>query len=207
MSSRTKALLGLAVAVATLWTLVGAAHASRLAFGNELGTGAWRAVWREMTYSIGAETGRCALTLEGSFHSLTITKTRGALIGYVTGATASNCISGSATVLTAGLPWQVQYQGFNGVLPTINSMALRILGFGLRITDSTSRILCLVRSIEEPEEETELFMALTRRSDAVIQSATLSGRLPGCFTPLTFGGTTTSFGTPSPTRSITLTLV
>lgn len=72
---------------------------------------------------------RCPLTLEGSFHSMTIVKTPRLLVGFVTraafGATGS-CTGGAATVLQASLPWHVTYLGFNGTLPRIAGVRLGI---------------------------------------------------------------------------------
>jgi len=209
MSSRTKTLLWLGVVVMTLWTLAGAAAGNRLAFRNELTTNAWRAVWREMEYRGGSLAIRCALTLEGTFHSLTITKTRGALIGYVTGASVSACSSGGATVLTAGLPWHVQYETFTGTLPTISSVRFRIIGFEFRISEPFG-ITCLFRSTEARP----LLMTLNREASGVLRSGTLGGTIASgeeCGLEFTFGGTSTSFGTPppppSPSTAITLTLI
>jgi len=44
---------------------------------------------------------KCNLTLEGSVHSATLTKTVGLLIGYITRASIGPCPTGSATLLTA----------------------------------------------------------------------------------------------------------
>ncbi len=80
----------------------------------------------------------CPVTLEGSFHSATIAKVIGSLIGYITRAIVKNesCTGGNATVLTATLPWHVTYEGFTGTLPSIT--ALRVLlvrpAFRLRVS-------------------------------------------------------------------------
>ncbi len=198
-----------ALAVTMLWIVAAAASANRLAFRNELSTNLWRATWSEMTFSGGFGAGRCALTLEGAFHSLTIVKTRSSLVGTVTAATVSGCTF-SGTLLREGLPWHVQYEAFTGTLPNIGSVALKIIGFEFRIREPAFGITCLFRSTEA----TPLTDTLSREASGVIRSTTLSGTLASgaecAGLRVTFGGTS-SFGTPppppSPPTTITLTLV
>jgi hypothetical protein len=77
----------------------------------------------------------CHVTMEGSFHSRTISKVLEALIGYITRATvdSTNCTGGSARSLTETLPWHIRYGGFTGTLPTITSVNTRLIGFNYLI--------------------------------------------------------------------------
>lgn len=93
---------------------------------------------------------RCPVTFEGSFHSATITKTAGSLIGYVTNVIVGSCVTGrageksaSARANTETLPWHRQYTSFTGTLPNIGSVISQVLrmsfeiqggAFGLRVT-------------------------------------------------------------------------
>ena len=54
------------------------------------------------------------------------------LIGYITAAQVANCIRGSATVLTASLPWHVRYVGFIGRLPSFEALITNFSGFASR---------------------------------------------------------------------------
>jgi hypothetical protein len=207
MKPRHRALLKGAVLAVMLCACAASASATRFAFRNELRTNSWRATWSEITFTGGFGTGRCALTLEGSFHTLTITKTRSSLVGFVNAASVSGCTF-SGTVLRETLPWHLQYESFSGTLPNISSVQLKIIGFDFRITEPNFGISCLFRSTEA----LPLIETLTREASGVIRSATLSGTLASgaeCGLRVSFGGTTTSFGTPPPPSStaITLTLI
>jgi hypothetical protein len=125
-------LTGLA-ATAVLAAAVGTATAQRLVVSNQQ----IRAVWSslELGNSVTSETLRCPVTLEGSFHSRTIVKTVGSLVGYVTRAAVSNavCTGGHATILQETLPWHLTYQSFTGTLPNISSVTLNLIRAGFII--------------------------------------------------------------------------
>jgi hypothetical protein len=84
----------------------------------------------------GAEENRiaCPVTLAGSFHSRTISKVAGSLVGYITGATVQRPCSGigESWALTRGegrsetLPWHIFYTKFQGTLPNITSIELDV---------------------------------------------------------------------------------
>jgi hypothetical protein len=88
----------------------------------------FRVVWSslEFTNETGFGTVRCRVTLEGSFHSQTISKVEKALIGYISRANVAGerCTGGSATINQESLPWHITYSGFTGRLPTITSIRL-----------------------------------------------------------------------------------
>jgi hypothetical protein len=87
-----------------------------------------RVVWTslEFTNTGGLGTMRCPVTIEGSFHSATISKVEKALIGHISRAAASeaSCSGGGITIHRESLPWHITYNGFRGILPRINSFRL-----------------------------------------------------------------------------------
>lgn len=94
----------------------------------------------------GLGTTRCNLTLGASMHSRTLTKTAETLIGYVTQASVGGCEVGSATVLTATLPWHMRYESFSGTLPNIASMSSKVIGASFRISEPIFGIEALLTS-------------------------------------------------------------
>jgi hypothetical protein len=76
----------------------------------------------------------CNLTLEGSFHSATIHKVRGALVGHVSRASVASCGFGTAaTILTASLPWHITYDSFLGRLPRLEAQVILLHRTAYRI--------------------------------------------------------------------------
>jgi hypothetical protein len=108
--------------------LAGVSSANRLAFSSNT----WRAAW-----SMAGEPPpgfiSCPFTLEGSFHSRTLSKVAEALIGYVTRATVAevSCRGGKMRFLPERLPWHVRYASFTGTLPNITSITARIIGLSV----------------------------------------------------------------------------
>jgi hypothetical protein len=102
----------------------------------------FRAVWGQLEYSdtASANTVRCPVTLEGSFHSLAMRKIQRALIGYVTKAAVGTaaCAGGSAATLQESLPWHVRYDSFSGTLPSLTALNLQIVGLTFLITSAGS---------------------------------------------------------------------
>jgi hypothetical protein len=105
--------------------LVADASASRLRTSSQTR----RDVWTGIEFEAGV-TVRCPLTLEGSVHSSTSSKTAGALSGYITRAIIgeASCSGGRARVLTENLPWHIRYASFAGTLPNITSIRENIIG-------------------------------------------------------------------------------
>lgn len=67
----------------------------------------------------------CPVTLEGSFHSRTLSKVCGQLVGYITRAQigpAESCLGGSMRARTETLPWHIAYSRFFGILPRITDV-------------------------------------------------------------------------------------
>lgn len=130
MNARNVFIATLAAAI-VLGSVAGTAAANRLAFSENH----FRVVWGILTFEAG--TGffniKCPVTVEGSFHSKTLSKVAEQLIGYVTRMSLNNeaCTSGHFTVLTATLPWHVRYGSFTGTLPTITTFRLKVVGFAI----------------------------------------------------------------------------
>jgi hypothetical protein len=125
-------LTGLA-ATAILAAAVGTASAGRFETSNQQIRVVWRSL--ELSNSVTPNVVRCAVTLEGSFHSRTIVKVRELLVGYITRANVQNnqCTGGRATVLNETLPWHVTYQSFRGTLPRIETITLNLIRAGFII--------------------------------------------------------------------------
>jgi hypothetical protein len=89
----------------------------------------------------------CPVTLEGSFHSRTLSKVSGQLIGYVTAAFVQGesppCVGGTATVLRATLPWHILYMSFSGTLPRITRIRISLREAAFRVQLG---IACLART-------------------------------------------------------------
>jgi hypothetical protein len=137
--SSCKRLLSAVGATLLLGALVTTASAGRLSSSSQT----FRAPFAMARFSGGFGTAICNLTFEGSFHSRTIAKTAASLIGYVTRAAIGGCETGSATVLTATLPWHIRYGSFTGTLPNITAIATNIVGFAIQIREPVFGITCL----------------------------------------------------------------
>lgn len=125
MHRYVKLVFALASATAAMAAMVGTASANRLSISAQN----LRATWTEVRLrSSSGLSITCALTLEGSLHSATITKTEGALIGYINRASLASCVGGSARINTESLPWHERYRSFTGTLPNIESIITRSTG-------------------------------------------------------------------------------
>lgn len=116
----------------------GAASANRLGVNER----AFQLSWSALVFDFGGNPVSCSVTLAGSFHSTTLVKTLNSLIGSITSASLGECVgSGTATVLTATLPWHVTYGGFGGRLPRITLLLLNIVGASIQFRNNG--ITCL----------------------------------------------------------------
>jgi hypothetical protein len=103
-----------------------------------------RVAFRNLEFEIeGISTTTCRVTLEGSLHSRTIAKVRGALIGYLTRVSTNNCNNG-VTILTETLPWHIRYESFSGILPNITLILIRSSPVSFRVEGGFG-ISCLAR--------------------------------------------------------------
>jgi hypothetical protein len=143
MRTHSKLILAGLAATLLMSLAVGTASANRLSTSNRN----FRVVWTELILISGEEGTpllTCPVTMEGSFHSATIAKVIGALIGHVSRATTGSCRGGSATITQTSLPWHVTYEGFTGTLPNIReiSVLLRGVNFQVTVTVLGSQITC-----------------------------------------------------------------
>jgi len=133
MRTRTKLTLAGLTATLLMGLAVSAASASHLRVTNQN----FRVTWSGLKFleEGGGSLVTCPVTLEGSFHSATIAKVLGSLIGVVTRATVGNssCSGGHATILQATLPWHVRYNGFTGILPNITGVGLALAGVAFNV--------------------------------------------------------------------------
>lgn len=153
-----------------------AAVTSSTAFGNHMSISNqnWRLVFSPLRFTgtAGFASIACPVTLEGSFHSASIAKTAGLLLGYVNRASvaAASCTGGSARIEQEALPWHIRYESFNGTLPNITGIALQIVGAAFLITTSFGG--CRYRTTAESPS----VGVATRESGGAITGATLSER-------------------------------
>jgi hypothetical protein len=119
---RTSVKLGLTALAAALLlsAALSTASASRLSVSNRN----IRVTWSSLEFRSPIVTVRCRVTIEGSFHSATIPKMEGTLVGYITRATVDSANCTNATATAEGLPWHITYESFTGTLPRIETVRL-----------------------------------------------------------------------------------
>ncbi len=135
----------------------------------------------------------CNMTLEGSFHDFTIAKARDRLVGLITRAVMAHpCLGGEGWFLNGNeriqltLPWHLRYDSFEGNLPEIRGVRLRIVGLRILTRESLFGNECLWESTEA----SPLLVRLTREifgrvtnmrtvtGSRAVLSATLRGTCP-----------------------------
>jgi hypothetical protein len=132
MQKRSAAVIGACTVVIAFVMAVSVATARRL----ELSEQRYTVQLRELAFrEVGSEAtlAACPVTLEGSFHSKTLSKVCGQLIGYITRATKGTCQTGAVTILSATLPWHVRYESFRGTLPAISEIDTALANGGWQI--------------------------------------------------------------------------
>ena len=140
--------LALAAVIATVLVAIAVGNAS----ARNLSTNErfFRISWASLEFNEPAfgSSLRCPITMEGSFHNVTIAKVLGSLIGNVTRAAVKNeaCTGGHMTILVERLPWGISYQGFTGRLPTIETLKILLIRPAIRweIRLSLFTINCLL---------------------------------------------------------------
>jgi hypothetical protein len=143
MMQRLRKLTSTALAAAcVLAAAAPVVSANRLSISNR----SIRAVIPEYVSAGGEEQINCAVTFEGSFHSNSIPKVAGSLIGHITrAARAQPCREGSLDFLAESLPWHVRYDSFSGSLPRITGVTASIVGLSWRYAPFEG-VSCLYRS-------------------------------------------------------------
>jgi hypothetical protein len=143
MRNRSKLLVAGIAAALLLSFAVGTSSANRLSVSNRN----FRIIWTPLALNPGNV--RCNVTLEGSFHSATINKTVGALVGYVSRASVAapaECTNGEATIAQESLPWHVRYRSFTGTLPRITGVSLSLINATFRVHVNSLGATCEVRT-------------------------------------------------------------
>jgi hypothetical protein len=136
MRTRTKTMLCAFTTTLALATAVASVDARRLEFSNQR----LRMTWNPLNFSNAGRgfSTNCPVTLEGSFHSRTLSKVSGSLVGYVTRTYVdrANCApnliffaSGMPESEINTLPWHVRYDSFSGTLPLITEIKLQVIDF------------------------------------------------------------------------------
>lgn len=121
----------------------GSASAGRFSISDNT----FRARWSSLTFNLAELRVSCPVTIEGSYHSRTLQKVAGTLIGNVTRAVVNGgaCSGGRVTVLAETLPWHVAYDSFLGTLPNITEIRIRLIGESYRIEPGLG-VTCLMRT-------------------------------------------------------------
>lgn len=193
-------LLAIAAAVSMSFTMLSTASARNLSLSSQT----FRATFRELNFSSNFGSYFCMITLEGSFHSRTVSKVSGSLIGSITRAELGSCTFGSATILRETLPWHIRYRSFTGTLPAISSLVTDLVGFALSIREPNFGVTCLGRSTAE----TPARLTFLRESVGALTSASFGGETPfDCGFNISFSGASTSFTVLNSASRITLTLI
>ncbi|HZV74771.1 MAG TPA: hypothetical protein VFF79_13735 [Conexibacter sp.] len=176
MHTHTKLLLAALTATLVMALAVNTASANHFSLSNQ----AFRVVWSPLNFIGEGSTVRvtCNVTIEGSFHSRTIVKTIGSLVGYVTRAIAGGCTEDSATVLTATLPWHITYEGFSGRLPTISRVRLLLRHTSFTESIFGGLVTCLYADAGTSETENNAGEVLLSSGSANELAADPSIRLP-----------------------------
>lgn len=165
----------------------------------------FRAIWTPLSFAAlgGLIQVRCNVTLNGSYHYRTITKTR-TLVGSITDARLSRpCTGGEAWFLngverpTSTLPWPLFYDSFTGTLPRIRRNKHIIIHLGPFIIALGNQ--CLYESTASSpaaafvdlNETTGEATSMTADAEARIPlKETLAGSCPASGS---YAGTTTTF--------------
>jgi hypothetical protein len=145
MRNRTVTALAALAAALTMALAVTSASANKLSYSEQR----FRIIWTSLTFS---EAGgnfpiSCPVTLEGSFHSATLSKVLNALVAHITRAVVANpeCTAGHATILGESLPWPVLYRGFTGALPNMTGVRHYLIGAAFQI-EAGLGVICLAQS-------------------------------------------------------------
>ncbi len=167
----------------------GTGTAARLSVSEQNIVIAWSPTFRTAG-SVSCE----SITLGGSFHSRTLAKTQGLLVGHVREAAVTGaCSGGAVTVLVATLPWHIRYEAFAGTLPRITSISFRIVDMSIQVMESTgARATCLYRTTAaRPAGRitnlNETGRSVSIRADESLSIPSITGGLCA-FAPLTISG-------------------
>jgi hypothetical protein len=201
MRTRSKVILAALSASLLLGLAASSASAGRLSTTNAR----FRVTWNALRFAEpggGGITLTCRVTLEGSFHSTTLRKVAGALIGAVTRAfvDSTNCRGNNephrASVLQETLPWHVTYEGFGGVLPNITEVTFLIRRYALTFAATILGItgICAYRDEGSPEENFAETATRNVTTGAITSYSVLGGRRARFFRGAPFPEACPTFG-------------
>jgi hypothetical protein len=190
MRTRSKRILAALTASLLMGLVVHSASAGRLSLSDAR----FRVSWNRLVISdqeFGGEFGirqTCRVTLEGSFHSATIRKVPGALIGVISRGIidSTNCRGTDepqrATILRETLPWHLTYESFGGILPNISkvSLLLRRYAFQVSAVFSGIPIQCLYSDGGLPEEN-QVLRLVRQPAGEVFELNIVTGRRASLF--------------------------
>jgi hypothetical protein len=165
---RTRSRLLFAALAATMLMSFAASSASARRF--EVSERHFLAIWTSLEFVLGGNAILCPVTLEGSFHSRTLSKVSGQLVGYISNAVVNSplCTNGTATVLPTSLPWHLRYDSFRGTLPSITGVLLQLIRASFRIADTVGFSCLAETKATEPAHgivEVTAGVARTLRAD------------------------------------------
>ena len=146
MRNRSKLLMAAFAAALLMSFAVSAASAGRLSVSNNR----IRVTWSPLSLEPGNVS--CNVTLEGSFHSNTIQKVAGALVGYISRAIVAppaQCTNGEATIVNESLPWHIRYRGITGALPRFSGVVIGLVGARFRVHVNSLGATCEVLTTPE----------------------------------------------------------
>jgi hypothetical protein len=158
-----KLLLAAAGTTVLLGALVSSASARNFSISNQN----IRASFREVNFRGAFGETRCQVTLEGSLHSITMEKSIGRLMGYITSAVLGPCAVGTATIHRETLPWHVRYSGFEGPLPNITSLRTHVIGASWSVREPGGFTCSARSSAAEPATGTYHRNTATHRLEEV----------------------------------------
>jgi hypothetical protein len=185
-----------------------------------------RVTWRSLEFSGAGVVIRCAVTLEGSFHSRTIAKVARSLIGHITRAKVKRpCTNGEGWAangleshprlgrLNNTLPWHITYEGFVGRLPVIEAIDVLLRDARFKVQIPIFTTICLFgtaadnitgRVVREAGGGITTLAPIAGRNTATLVAELGTSGL--CPRTGTFGGTGDVFLLGNTTR-ITITLI
>jgi hypothetical protein len=193
MRTIRKVVLGALVTVLAIAVLGSLASARRFAFSNET----FRIAFPIAGEPPRAELVSCPFTLEGSFHSRTLSKVSGQLIGYVTRAVMveTACRNGQGRFLAETLPWHVRYESFLGFLPNIGAIRGQFIGLSFQLVyERLLNLTCLyVTEARRPSRFILIREAESKITAFRFDETALIPPVPGsnerCFEAFLFGTT------------------
>jgi hypothetical protein len=201
MHTMLKTLLYTLIAATALAAAVTTASANNLSITNQN----IRATWSSLEFSGGGLAARCAVTMEGRFHEVTLRKVRGALVGAITRAIVKRPCTGGTAWAASGetnevlggtvastLPWHFTYEGFTGTLPNIGSFIqlLSRMTFLVRATVFGITLLCEYTSSETRNARGRIAVGAGGDTNTIVASSDSIASSSGGACPAgTFSGT------------------